>query len=160
MVRGTTQHTIHAAYALLMHARVHLGIILLVPRESVFVHFPLYYPSSRLTSPRRKIYTVYTRPPRARISYIPPPLLRIVLYTLSLVIHPLPPQVPRASTNLPPQPLQLPQHNQIRIQKPIHALPHAGLLVFVQLSVLHAASGDALLEAGVCQAVDGCFVTG
>ncbi|KAF2446162.1 PDT-domain-containing protein [Karstenula rhodostoma CBS 690.94] len=58
-------------------------------------------------------------------------------------------------TTLPPQPLQLPQNNQIRIQKPIHTLPHTRLLVLIQLPALHPASRDALLEADVRQGMDG-----
>lgn len=55
--------------------------------------------------------------------------------------------------HLSPQSLQLPQHNHIRVQEPVHALPHAGLLVLVQLSVLDVASGDAFAEAGVGEGV-------
>jgi hypothetical protein len=61
--------------------------------------------------------------------------------------------LPYPTSPLLPQPLQLPQHHQIRIQKPIHALPHARLLVFVQLAVLDVARGYAFAEAGVGQGV-------
>lgn len=54
-----------------------------------------------------------------------------------------------------PQPLQLPQHNDIRVQESVDALPHAGLLVLVELSVLDRTGGDAFAETCVCQTVDG-----
>lgn len=56
-----------------------------------------------------------------------------------------------------PQPLQLPQHHQIRIQKPIHALPHTRLLVLVQLAVLDVARGYAFAKACVGERVDCCI---
>ena len=77
-------------------------------------------------------------------------------YTSSLVTC-ITPSLP--THHLSPQPLQLPQHHQIRIQKPVHTLPHARLFVLVQLAVLDAARGDALAEARVCEAVDGYFTT-
>jgi hypothetical protein len=57
-----------------------------------------------------------------------------------------------------PQPLQLPQHDKVRIQEAVDALPHTGLLIFVELSVLDRAGGDAFAETCVCQAVDGCYL--
>jgi hypothetical protein len=53
-----------------------------------------------------------------------------------------------------PHPLQLLQHHQIRIQEPIHALPHARLLVFIQCALLYRAAGDAFPEACIGEAVD------
>jgi hypothetical protein len=55
--------------------------------------------------------------------------------------------------SLLPQPLQLPQNHQVRIQKSIHTVPHTGLLVLVQLAVLHVASGYAFAETGVGEGV-------
>jgi len=51
--------------------------------------------------------------------------------------------------HLSPQPLQLPQHNHIRIQEPIHTLPHARLLVLVQFARLDGTRGDAFAETCV-----------
>jgi hypothetical protein len=61
-----------------------------------------------------------------------------------------------ANPRLLPQSLQLPQHHQIRIQKPIHALPHTRLLVLVQLPVLDVAARYAFSEACVCEGVYRC----
>ena len=56
---------------------------------------------------------------------------------------------------LSPQPLQLPQHNHVRIQEPVHTLPHTWLLVFIQFAVLNGPRGDALAETCVGQGVYG-----
>jgi hypothetical protein len=53
-----------------------------------------------------------------------------------------------------PQLLQLPHDDKVRIEEAVHALPHAGLLVLVELAVLNSASGNALAEAGVGQGVN------
>lgn len=57
---------------------------------------------------------------------------------------------------LTPQPLQLPQNNHVRIQKPIHALAHTRLLVLVQLARLDGACRDALAETGIGQGMN-CY---
>lgn len=66
------------------------------------------------------------------------------------------PSLPPSPFFLTSQPLQLPQHNNIRIQEPIHALPHTRLLVFIQLPVFDSAGWDAFAETGVCETVDCC----
>ena len=58
-------------------------------------------------------------------------------------------------TVLLPQSLQLPKNNNVRVQEPIHALPHTRLLVLVQLAVLNTARGNAFAETCVGQGVDG-----
>jgi hypothetical protein len=68
---------------------------------------------------------------------------------------------PRQSIHLPrsalsPQSLQLPQHDHIRIQKPIHTLPHARLLVLVQFAGFDGTRGDAFAEARVGEGVYRC----
>jgi hypothetical protein len=52
-----------------------------------------------------------------------------------------------------PQPLQLPENHQIRVQKPVYTLPHARLFVFVQFGVLDVARGYAFSEAGIGEGV-------
>ncbi len=54
------------------------------------------------------------------------------------------------------QPLQLPEHNEVRVQESVNTLPHARLLVLVELAVLDGAGGDAFAETCVCEAVDSC----
>lgn len=54
-----------------------------------------------------------------------------------------------------PQSLQLLKYHQICIQKPIHALPHARLLIFVQLTLLNCTCGNAFLEAGIRKTMNG-----
>jgi hypothetical protein len=56
-----------------------------------------------------------------------------------------------------PHNLQLPQHQFIRIHKPIHAILQARLLISVQLARLDRAR-DALSEADVRVGVDVCGV--
>ena len=94
--------------------------------------------------------------PLCQSCIIQPPHAHLIVHTTLLPISCCTPPhhlIPNSPTSTP-QPLQLPQHHQIRIQKPVHALPHARLLVFIQLAVLDAARGDALAEARVCEAVD------
>jgi hypothetical protein len=67
--------------------------------------------------------------------------------------HKLASPFPRYATLLLPQPLQLPQHNHVRIQKPVDALSHAGLLVFVQFAILDVAARYAFAEAGIGEGV-------
>jgi hypothetical protein len=62
----------------------------------------------------------------------------------------------RWHSHLSPQPFQLLQHNQVCIQKPIHALPHTRLLVLVQLTFLDRAARDAFSETCIGKAVDCC----
>lgn len=90
-----------------------------------------------------------------------PSLLRCQRYSIvhqslvaNLVVPSLPCHIP-SLLHRPLQPLQLFQHDQVRIEKPVHALPHARLLVLVELSVLDRAAGNALLEACIRQAVNG-----
>ena len=55
-----------------------------------------------------------------------------------------------------PQLLQFPHDDKVRIEEAVHALPHTGLLVLVELAVLDGARGNALAEAGIGQGVDSC----
>jgi hypothetical protein len=54
-----------------------------------------------------------------------------------------------SQSSLSPQPLQLPQYNHIRIQEPIHTLPHTRLLVFIQFARFDGTRGDTFAETCV-----------
>jgi hypothetical protein len=68
----------------------------------------------------------------------------------------IPSALDHPNRTLLPQPLQLPKHNDVCVQEAVDTLPHARLFVFIELSVLDRAGGDAFAETCVCQAVDGC----
>ena len=58
--------------------------------------------------------------------------------------------------SLLPEPLQLPQHHQICIQKSIDALSHTRLLIFVQLRILNIPGGYTFAEAYIGEGVYRC----
>lgn len=91
-------------------------------------------------------------PPHKPTIHKPPAPFQLSNHTI-VIVHPTSP----SSSSSPPQPLQLPQHHQIRVQKPINALPHTRLLVFIQRAVLDPAARDALLEAHVGERVNRWF---
>jgi hypothetical protein len=55
-----------------------------------------------------------------------------------------------------PQSLQFLHNHIVRVQKSIYTLPHARLLVFVQLAILDVARGYALSEACISEGVYRC----
>jgi hypothetical protein len=68
------------------------------------------------------------------------------------------PQDHLSPLSLLPQSLQLLHDHVVRIQKPINTLPHAWLLVFVQLAILDVARRYALSEACIGEGVYRCDV--